>query len=174
MVRKHLQAGLQRLGTPAQVVALVLLVVLVDGGPAVATHGATSMRIISWEYIPQGCTVPTGAGSCAPPPNIFKQVFDKTITDMGLVREIQTRLDASPPTTYRHDCPCAFYSYEFRFATLGVTTQVYDGSALSPFTVTTLGIPSVGLAVDSTTLDGVDMLDALHNLTGMPIGAPPT
>jgi hypothetical protein len=156
-------------------VVILVLILLVDGSPAVATHGATSMRIIVWEYIPQSCTVPTSVASC----DIFKLVFDKTITDIGLVCEIQARLDdaSRPLVNPGGGMTAPDYVYEFRFATLGVTTQVYHGSEDEGWwDATTLGIPSP-FPIDAenvTLLDGENLMDALHNLTGMPEGAPPT
>ena len=128
--------------------------------------GRTSLQIIAWTY-----AVRREAPGQRPPD---VQVFDKTITDQELVHDIQQQFDGlqrgvrggsilAQPT----------YRYEFRFATNGVTAQVYAGSPNHvPWQVTTLGEhPRTDTVAGppSKSLYGMNLLTALHVRTEMPL-----
>ena len=165
------------LAAPALVAGLILLVGQVGGGCVAARqvglHEATSLEIIAWSDVMVWTT-----GEVRPPDRV---VFDKTTTDQSLVRELQDKLDGLPWNSGFAGCVMftLSYTYEFRFATLGVPTEVYTGNAACVgWTAARFGdlipdaIPLVLLGfIDpyDITLHGVRMLTALHEKMGMPI-----
>jgi hypothetical protein len=169
-MRYRVRALLHGLGRHWGLVALVALALLVDSGPTVAAHGATSLDIIVWRHVVQ-----------APVFQPDVKVFDQTMTDFGLVHDIQDQLDGGAPSGIG-SCTIGSpeYVYQFRLATLGVTTQVYTGSDdCGGWDATTLGISRLRIidefpyladqvAVRAITLDGVEILQVLHQRTGMP------
>ena len=60
------------------------------------------------------------------------RIFDKTVTNLDIVNNLQIQLDDCVPTASSGGDVASMslsYAYQFRFATLGVTTQVYRGSS---------------------------------------------
>jgi hypothetical protein len=136
------------------VLALLVLIALASGGYAVAEHGATSLRIIAWSH-----AMVWPGGQPRPPPDV--KVFDKTFEDLGLVHDMQELLDGAPRGwlwLQNGGCNLASptYSYEFLFATLGVTTLVYEGNADFAFwDYRVVGVPSPwSVGVSPPTLGG--------------------
>ena len=184
MLAQRVRALLRTLGKYRRAALLVLLVVLVDGGPAVATHGATSMEILVWSHV-EYVTLRPGVIPKFPRD---VEIFDKTMTNLGLVHDVQDQLDENgiPPIRvhFAQDrlddtarvpiSSCAasptIYLYQFRFATLSVTTQLYYGQSNCPlWTDSIFGVIPVFAFVPRVTLDGMNILDALHEKTGMPV-----
>ena len=175
-MRQRVWAALRTWYGKVAVVLVVLMVLVWAGYPlirqTIATHGATSLRIIVWQEAVYG--PPPGQ-----PPIPTKKVFDKTITDLGFVHDVQNQLDGSQVgIALGVGCATAptSYLYEFRFATLGMTTQVYSGNSLcTGWNITTLGVPTVAQShgeqagVTFVKVDGVEIMRALHQRTGMPI-----
>lgn len=169
-MRHRVRAVLHTLGRHWGLVTVVVLAILVDSGPLVAARGATSLDIIVWRHVVQ-----------APVLHSDVKVFDKAITEWGLVHNAQDQLDGGELSGL-DNCTIGSpeYVYQFRFATLGVTTQVYTGSDdCGGWDATSLGISRLGIidefpylagqvAVRTVTLDGVEILQALHQRTGMP------
>ena len=142
------------------VLALVALIVLAGGGYTVTEHGATSLRIIAQPII-----TGTYYGQPVVP---AERAFDKTFEDFGLVRDAQELLNGESRGWLQSgscDLGSPTYIYEFRFATLGVTTQVHKGNAeCAVWGYWVLGVPSPwSMGASPPTLK------ALHNLTGMPL-----
>jgi hypothetical protein len=142
------------------VLALLALIALAGGGYAVAEHGATSLRITAWSHV----MVYQDGQPFVPD----AKVFDKTFDDLGLVHDAQELLNSeSRGWLQKGGCVLASptYIYQFRFATLGVTTQVYEGN------------PDCALwecrvfgASSPWTMDvSPPTLEALHERTGMPL-----
>jgi len=111
-----------------------------------------------------------------PPPDV--KIFNKTITDLGLVHDTQDQLDGSElsgPIDGGGGCTTGdtTYIYEFRFATLEVPTQIYDGYSICVvWDVTLFGVPDSGffeVGVSHITLDGANIMATLHKQTGMPL-----
>jgi hypothetical protein len=163
-------------------IALIVLVAQAAGGymvvGQVTTHGATSLELIAWRHVDG--IVETQPGVVPKfPPNV--KVFDKTITNPGLVHDAQERLDGLVQDGSFDSCLAGSvtYKYEFRFATLGVITQMYTGQAdCTEWDVITLGnvlgnlralVLFSGVGVAYASLDGVEILEALHKRTGMPV-----
>ncbi len=166
MMRQRVQA---MLGQHRLVVVLVVLVILVGGGFAVVTRGATSLDITVWSH---QLMLLDGQH---PVPDV--KIYDKTITDLGLVHNVQDQLDGGTSVSLGGGS-CAtgavVYRYQFQFATLGVPTQVYYGQAGCPgwdasvFDIPVV-IPVFHVAIYGVKLDGKFILDALHEKMGMPI-----
>jgi hypothetical protein len=171
--------------------AAALFVLLLWAGSEVAAtqqvflHEATSLEIIAWTQYDSWGPNPQR------PPDV--KVFDKT-TNLRLVQEAQNHLDNQPRGGWG-SCGIGSptYFYLLRFATLGALTQVYSGDLnCALWTVMTLGdiswvitslvtpgsnltcrdsvfLPCSGpVFVYSATLDGVEILRALHQQTGLP------
>ena len=152
-------------------VVLVVLIVFVGGGYTagyiVTTYGATSLEITVWR---------SGQGQVPPLPNVT--IFHKTITNLGLVRAAQDQIDGAPESSGFDGCLLirpGYYVYRFRFATGSHTTQVYEGNSLcggwsmTPFGIAGLLHPGELAYVYEARLDGVELLVALHEKTGMPL-----
>jgi len=123
----------------------------------------TTMELIAWTTVMQW---PAGHQR---PPDV--KTFDKSITNQGLVRAVQARLNALPRGV-TGDCSAKSPtdSYEFRFTTGGVTTQAYSGNIdCETWRVMTRGVSVPVATPDSTTLDGYNFMATLHQLTGMPV-----
>jgi hypothetical protein len=123
----------------------------------------TSMEIIAWTTVMRW---PAGQQR---PPDV--KTFDKTLTDQGLVRAVQARLNALQRDVVG-GCSTASPTdrYEFRFAANGVTTQDYSGNLdCVTWSVTTRGISEKVADPGGTTLDGFNFMTMLHQLTGMPL-----
>jgi hypothetical protein len=155
--------------------ALMLLSMLVVSGCASATEQTgvvyptstplppTTVELITWTTVMQW---PAGQQR---PPDV--KTFDKSITNQGLVRAVQARLNALQRGV-TGDCSVKSPTdrYEFRFATGGATTQEYSGNIdCETWTVTTRGASVSVDTPDSTTLDGYNFMATLHQLTGMPV-----
>lgn len=151
--------------------ALVVLALLIGGEDVVARYGATSVEITVWQD-----TQNTQATSYAQGALHSVRIFDKTVTDLDFVNNLQIQLDNCVPTIVNGTDAASMslsYAYQFRFATLGVTTQVYSGNsgtsawgdltyALS-FPRTYEGIPSGEVFITP------DILNTIHDQTGMPV-----
>jgi hypothetical protein len=143
---------------------LLVLLVLVGGGYLVTTHGATSLEITVWKQY----------GMNSHPTTV--RIFDKTITNPQLVRAVQAQINGAPvgPQSFCSVGPPS-YVYQFRFATVGFPTQGYEGNSLcGGWSITMFGIPlsllvPVDVYVDEARLDGVELLSALQQKTGMPL-----
>jgi hypothetical protein len=142
------------------VLALLVLIALAAGGYAITAHGATSLEVIAWSH------VEAWQEGTQPPPDA--KVFDKTFEDLGLVHDMQELLDGAP-RGIEGGCTLGSptYAYEFRFATVGITTQVYTGvpnCVIWQHPLLGIYIPILGdVGVSDATLD------ALHERTGMPL-----
>lgn len=128
--------------------------------------GTTSLQIIAWTYVLQ-----RKAGEQRPPD---QQVFDKTITDQELVQAIQRKFESLSRNVYGGSVIASpSYRYEFRFATDGVTTQVYAGSPNHiVWSVRTFGERATTEWVGdpaSTSLYGRNLMTTLHLRSGMPL-----
>ena len=188
--------------------ALVVLLVLIEGGYQVSSRiegghhlssqtvpshgatalgatalGATALDITVWKDA--GPLVLSGSAQRLPPPPTPPdvQVFEKTVTDVGLVGDAQNQLDRIPLHYGGGGCPMGgffpthlvsnvefiyTYIYEFRFSTHGVTTQVYKGDAYCRFSVSRPGLSSGWISIRGVPLYGVWILEALHQRTGIP------
>lgn len=168
MMRRRIQAVLGTWRGRLAAVLVVLLVVVGSGytaGYLVVTHGATSMDIAVWRVNENG------------PPGSDVRIFSKTITNLGLVRAVQSQIDGAQ-SSYSAGCihilP-SYYVYRFRFATDSHTTQVYEGNSYcGGWSTTTVFftnplIPPGNVFINEATLDGVEILVALHDKTGMPL-----
>lgn len=166
-MQQCVQAAL-RTGYGQFAVVLLVLLLLVSGGYTVAKYGATSMEISAWKNNTDTQT--------------STKIFDKTFTDLGLVHDAQVQLVGSPlwpPIGGGCANGPTVYVYQFSFATFGVTTQVYNGNYdYGAWNAATLGIGPLGdvngfgasqVHVAVVTLDGTDILTALHQRTGMPL-----
>ena len=182
MMRQRVRAALRTRRTREVMAAALVLLVLLAGSEFAAArqgilHQATSLEIIAWTH-----ATGWGPGQQRPPD---VKVFDETLTHSELVHEIQNQLDGTIRGTWNEFAGCTLdapdYFYELRFATFGVSTQVYSGDLDCPWNVTTLG-DAIGYATTSlftigsdtvflggSTLDGVEILRALHQRTGMPL-----
>jgi hypothetical protein len=192
MLRQRVQAVLQKLLQHWRLIALLaVLVVLTAGGYTVGTRLATSMEIITWSQFTPDCTGGPPPGPVLPPPCPLPQtpvkIFDATLTNLGLVQDLQAQLDRS--VVQGQYCALDYIGrhnhYKFRFATHGVTTQVYSGTDLcAGWDSVTLGIFTDFWSISGhlvnvygDRLDGAYMFDALHKQIGMPLPAwwpPPT
>jgi hypothetical protein len=123
----------------------------------------TTMELIAWTTVMQW---PAGQQR---PPDV--KTFDMSITNQGLVRAVQARLNALQRGV-TGDCSVRSPTdrYEFRFATGSATAQDYSGNIdCETWTVTTRGVSVPVDTPDSTTLDGNNFMATLHQLTGMPV-----
>ena len=105
--------------------AIVLAIVAVlDGWTWVGNYQATSLRIIA-RGIDIAYDGPDDSEVVTP-----ARPFDKTITDLTVVREIQGQMDTLPSVSGVGSCGGGTieYRYEFIFAVFGVTTQTYTGN----------------------------------------------
>ena len=142
------------------VLALLVLIALAGGGYAVTAHGATSLEVTAWLH------AMVWAGGTQPPPDV--KVFDKSFEDLGLVHDMQELLDGAP-RGIEGGCNLGSptYAYEFRFATVGITMQVYTGvpnCVIWQHPLLGIYIPILGdVGVSNATLE------ALHERTGMPL-----
>jgi hypothetical protein len=170
MMRQRIQSALGTWRGRFRVALVVLILFVVSGytaGYVVTTYGATSLEITVWKY---------AAGQY---PNPI--IFHKTITNLGLVSGAQDQIDGVPEFSGPVFCPLApllFYLYQFRFATGSHTTQVYEGTTYCVWSTTPFGIawllnPIESADVSQAKLDGVEILLALHQKTGMPLPVPP-
>lgn len=145
-------------------IAVVVLVLLIGGEDVVARYGATSVEITVWQNT-------DGAATSV-------RIFDKTSTNLDFVNNLQIQLDNCIPTISNGTDGASqslSYVYRFRFATLGVTTQVYYGNSGSsgwgdityafPMPQTYQGIPTGQVFVTP------DILTLIHDQTGMPVYA---
>jgi hypothetical protein len=152
-------------------VALIILILFVSGGYiagyVVTTYGATSLDITVWKAV---------SGQYPPIPNVT--IFHKTIMNLGLVRAAQHQIDGAPESSGWDGCihiQPTYYVYQIRFATGNRTTQVYEGNSLcggwytTPFGLAHLLKPLDLVYINEATLDGVELLIALHEKTGMPL-----
>jgi hypothetical protein len=166
MLRQRMRAVLGtwrgRLGA-----ALVVLVILVGSGYAVATRGSQSMEIV----VQTSFTSFLGGQPYAPD---VTTVFDKKMTDQKLVMDTKRQLDGLPRGV---SGGCIIeppgekqYSYEFTFAISGVPIETYSGTAdCAMWTVTTLLFPHSVADADNTGLYGYNLMTTLRKLTGMPL-----
>jgi hypothetical protein len=123
---------------------------------AVVTDLATALEIIT-RTPPMASTAPQ------------VKIFDKTITNLGLVRDTQQQLDALPRNVLGF-CIIAqpAYGYMLRFATHGRTTQKYAGNIDCPsWTIMTLGTSISVESAGSARLYGYNLMSTLHQLTRM-------
>jgi hypothetical protein len=83
------------------------------------------------------------------------------------VHDLHQQMNGLQRNTFFGGCILApvSYTYEFRFATNGASTQVYTGDAACvTWTVTTFGVQ---VPVDAPY--GTSLMFTLHKLTGMPL-----
>ncbi len=180
-MRQPARAALRTRHTRAVMAAALVLLVSLAGGEFAAArqvilHEATSLEIIAWT---QYNSWPTGQQR---PPDV--KVFDKTATNLELVRDVQNALNGRPRGGLGScDIGSPTYFYAFGFSTLGVLTQTYAGDLnCAVWNVATLGdalgavltiVPTVPggdtVPIIGATLDGVNILDVLHQRTGMPL-----
>lgn len=150
-------------------VVLIVLIVFVSSGYTAAylvtTHGATSLEITVWRS--QHVWNPDV-------PDV--RIFQKTITNLGLVRDVQDQIDGAPEGIgFCTLAPPTYYVYQFHFATGGYSTQTYEGESMcggwstTPFGIAGLLTPLDEVFFNETTLHGVEILIALHQQTGMPL-----
>jgi hypothetical protein len=161
------------------VAVLVVLVVLADGGyAAVRQIGAgttvVTPRKATLEIIVSKQAAVSGSGQTHPDSPI---VFDKTITMQRLVHDTQYALDSLPQGS-PGPCPlqtsgAAYYAYGFIFFTNGATTEQYAGLAECATWSVVIGgndgPTAFAVGVPNATLNGVNLLTALHQQTGMPL-----
>jgi hypothetical protein len=159
-------------GRAAALMVLSMLVVSGCAGAAAPTGVVspsstpllpTTMELVAWTTVRQW---PAGQQR---PPDV--KIFDKSITNQGLVRAVQARLNAlQRGMTGECSIKSPTDRYEFRFAAGGATTQDYSGNIdCETWTVTTRGVSVRVDTPDSTTLDGYNFMATLHQLTGMPV-----
>lgn len=124
MKRRHLPTWLVRL-----TIVLAIIGVLA-GWTAIANDEATSLRIIAWRSVAD--TYPSAPVSSV----IYPVHFDKTYTDLRLVREVQDLMNGQRTLdSFNFECTLGIpvsYRYEFIFLTHGITTQAYSGTENCP------------------------------------------
>jgi hypothetical protein len=147
-------------------IVLAIIVILV-GWSAAANYGATSLRVIGTRFIPAGMP-DTGISA-----DTYPLHFDKTLTDLGFVNEIQDQMGGLP-RGIEGGCNIGSvdYRYEFIFSTLGITTQVYSGTNnCALWQVETFGwIPSVTPTPYSSVESPIGTLPILSQI-GLPTGS---
>jgi hypothetical protein len=171
MVRQLVQSMLRTWQRRIAVVLIILVVFVSTGYMAaylVTTHGATSLEITVWN----------SDHTYYPPTSVT--IFRKTITNLSLVRAVQAQIDGAPESSGFSGCEFGgqpYYVYQLRFATDGYTTQTYEGESIcggwsvtTAFDISHLLIPQIiKVYINEASLDGVEILIALHQKTGMPL-----
>lgn len=123
---KRIGAGVARLAKNRRlrlrVESTLLIVTVLTALILVGLHGATALhvRVVrevrSWDI-------------SKPRPQDNVLIFDKTYTDLGLVREVQDEFNGLPNEVWGGGVMGQFdYRYTFSFSTLGFVTQVYSGT----------------------------------------------
>lgn len=137
----------------------LLIVALPTALIVVGLHGATALRVTvvrevrAWD-----------PSQPRPPDNVL--IFDKTYTDLGLVREAQDELNGMPDFVMGGGLMGPFdYGYIFAFSTFGVVTQVYSGTDMDVTGAHTLYGVSLSLSPPSP----MPLLGTLHAQLGVPL-----
>lgn len=157
-----------------RLVTVSVLALLLVGAFYVVARPATSLRI--YVYINESRFV-------SPHPQPNRVLFDKTITDIGLVHAVQEAMDTA--TSSGGDCVpgnpvLPIWMYRFTFSTLGdPPVEEYDGAEYCqvwtkyvqgvPFHGMFNGLPTSQVDAWHVQLDGQEFMVVLHNRIGVPI-----
>lgn len=138
----------------------LLIVTLPTALVVVGLHGAPELHLTVVREVREW-------NPSTPPPQDNVLVFDKTYTDIGVVRQVQEELDGLPYYVEGGGAMGQFdYRYTFSFSAFGLVTQVYSGTDLDVTGRRTLYSVPVSLSPPSF---GEDLLRTLSEQIGIPI-----
>lgn len=162
MLRHNSWAVFRLMGHHPLLSGLVVLVLLASTWFAIGSYTANSMEIAVWLQRGDSTYVNPNPGD--------QKLFDKTVTDVLYVHEVQTALSFAPKNM-GGSCtiPYEQYLYQIRFVAGFVVTQVLAGvPECFNWEVITFGVPT-NAAISQVYVGGVGILRSLHKHTGLPL-----